>query len=166
MIVEIKLIQYKTGKIYGVYRKLWWKISICFIPWFLCMRKPKLFCILAVVSNYYHKPLPSLQRTQIYIFASKSIQTYVLKLFMIVLQLFLFDCLFVCLGSIVPVENFSLIWRSHHYRWRAANFDLCSALMAIEQWEFFSVSHLLWHGHPFIIIISEDPWHSHLLSSV
>mgnify|MGYP003690812615 CR=1 FL=1 len=24
---------------------------------------------------------------------------------------------------------FSLIWRRHHYRWRAANFDLCSALM-------------------------------------
>ena len=31
-------------------------------------------------------------------------------------------------------------------RWRAANFDLCSALMAIEQWGFFSVPHLLWHG--------------------
>ena len=25
-------------------------------------------------------------------------------------------------------------------------FDLCSALMAIDQWGFFSVSHLLWHG--------------------
>ena len=25
-------------------------------------------------------------------------------------------------------------------------FDLCSALMAIEQWVFFSVPHLLWHG--------------------
>ena len=36
----------------------------------------------------------------------------------------------VCL--IVPLENFSLIWRRYHYRWRAANFDLCSALMAIE----------------------------------
>ena len=29
--------------------------------------------------------------------------------------------------------------------WRDANFDLCSALMAIEQWGFFSVPHLLWH---------------------
>ena len=27
-----------------------------------------------------------------------------------------------------------------------ANFDLCSALMVIEKWGFFSVSHLLWHG--------------------
>ena len=53
---------------------------------------------------------------------------------------------FVCLGFIVQIENFSLIWRRHHYRWRAANFDLCSALMAIEQWGFLSVPHLLWHG--------------------
>ena len=43
-------------------------------------------------------------------------------------------------------SRFSLIWRCHHYRWRAANFDLCSALMTIEQWGFFGVPHLLWHG--------------------
>ena len=43
-------------------------------------------------------------------------------------------CLFVCLELIVPLENFSLKWRRHHYRWMAANFDLCSALMAIEKW--------------------------------
>ena len=24
-----------------------------------------------------------------------------------------------------PSENFSLIWRRHHYQWRASNFDLC-----------------------------------------
>ena len=29
---------------------------------------------------------------------------------------------------------------------RAANFDLCSALMAIEQWGFSSMPHLLWYG--------------------
>ena len=74
--------------------------------------------------------------------------------------------LFVWLGFYVPLENFSLIWRRHNYRWRAANFDLCSALMAIEQWEFFSMPHLLWHGHPFIMVISEDPWHLYLLPSV
>ena len=56
---------------------------------------------------------------------------------------FLFVCLF---RGIVPLENFSLIWRCHHYWWRAANFDLCSTRTAIEQWGFFSVSHLLWHG--------------------
>ena len=47
-------------------------------------------------------------------------------------------CVFFCLGF--------FIWRCHHYRWKAANFDLCSAPMAVEQWGFFSVSHLLWHG--------------------
>ena len=41
---------------------------------------------------------------------------------------------------------FSLIWRRHHYRWRSANCDLCSALMSNEQKGFFGVSHLLWHG--------------------
>ena len=55
-------------------------------------------------------------------------------------------CLFVCLKFIVRLGNFSLTWRRDHPRRRAANFDLCSALMAMEQWGFFSVSHLLWHG--------------------
>ena len=52
-------------------------------------------------------------------------------------------CLFEVL---VPPENSSFIWRRHHYRWRTAQFDLCAALMAIEQWEFCGVPHLLWHG--------------------
>ena len=51
--------------------------------------------------------------------------------------------MFACLWFLVPLENFSLIWRRHHYRWRAANFDICSALMAIKQWGFISVPHLL-----------------------
>ena len=55
-------------------------------------------------------------------------------------------CLLVCLGFIDPLANFSLILRRHHCRWRAANFDLCSALMAIDQWVVFNVPHLLWHG--------------------
>ena len=52
---------------------------------------------------------------------------------------------FVLLWFFVPLENFSLIWKRHHYR-RSAMFDLCSALMAIEQWGFFRVPPLLWHG--------------------
>ena len=51
-----------------------------------------------------------------------------------------------CLGFFVSLENFSLIWRCYHCRRSAANFDLCSALMAIEQWGFLSVPHLLWYG--------------------
>ena len=53
---------------------------------------------------------------------------------------------FVSLVFIIQLEKFSLIWRRHHCRWRAANFDLCSALMAIEQWGFFNVPHPLRHG--------------------
>ena len=40
------------------------------------------------------------------------------------------NCLF---GFFVPLKNFPLIWRLHHYLWKAANFDLCSAHKAIEQ---------------------------------
>ena len=75
-------------------------------------------------------------------------------------------CFFVCLEFFVPLENFSLILRRHHCRWRAANLILTYELMTIEQWGFFSVPHLLWHWHPFIMVISEDPWHSLLMPSV
>ena len=68
----------------------------------------------------------------------------------------------VCLEFFVPLENFPLIWRSHHCRWRNANFDLCSALMAIDHWRCHTYQDT---GHPFIIIISEGLWHSHLMPS-
>ena len=75
--------------------------------------------------------------------------------------------MFVCfLEFIVPLENFSLIWRRHHCRRRAANFALCSALMAIEQWGFLTCRTHCDTGLPFIMFISDDPWHSHLLLSV
>ena len=41
-----------------------------------------------------------------------------------------------CLGFFVPLDNFSLIWRRYHYRIRVA------------------------------MVLSQDPWHSHLLRSV
>ena len=56
-----------------------------------------------------------------------------------------YNCRFVCLFVYRPTRKCSLIWRRLHYRWSAENFDLCSALMAIEKWGFFSVPHLLWH---------------------
>ena len=61
-----------------------------------------------------------------------------------------------CFGFFVPLDNFSLVWRRHLCRRRAVHFYLCS-LMAIEQWGFFSMQHLLCH-EPFIMVISEDPW--------
>ena len=56
-----------------------------------------------------------------------------------------FVCMFLW-GLSIHSRLLTHIWRRHHYRWRAANFDLCSALMAIEQWGFLSVPHLLWYG--------------------
>ena len=32
-------------------------------------------------------------------------------------------------GFSIPLENCSLIWRRHRYRWRAANFDICSGFL-------------------------------------
>ena len=55
-------------------------------------------------------------------------------------------CLFVRLGFFVRLENLSLIWRHYHCRWTAANYDLYSVLMAIEQWGFYSLWHLMWHA--------------------
>ena len=60
-------------------------------------------------------------------------------------------CLFVC--RFPSHENFSLIWRRDHYWWRYAKF-----------WPMLSThSH---PGHPNLMVISEDPRHSHLLLSV
>ena len=55
-------------------------------------------------------------------------------------------CLFGFFLFFVLLENFSLIWRRHHGRWGAANFDPYSALMTMKQWRFFNVQRLLWHG--------------------
>ena len=53
----------------------------------------------------------------------------------------------VCLFVIYcPIQNFFPHIETSHLPWKAANLDLRSALMAIEQWRFFSVPHLLWHG--------------------
>ena len=61
----------------------------------------------------------------------------------------------VCLFRLT--RNFSLIWRRHHHWWRAAHFDLCSALMLIVQWGFLACHTYCDTGHPLIMIISDDP---------
>ena len=69
--------------------------------------------------------------------------------------------MFVCLfGFFVQLENFLLIWRRHHYRWRAANLTY-----ARNSWSLSSEGSQACHtncvkGHPFIMVISEGPWHS------
>ena len=48
------------------------------------------------------------------------------------------DCRFFFVVFLEYFQNLSLIWRRHHYRWRAINFDLYSAVMAIDQWGFLT----------------------------
>ena len=72
---------------------------------------------------------------------------------------------FVCLVFFVLLENFSLIWIRHHYRWKAANFELCSALIAIRSKGSLARHTYCDTGHLFIMVIFEEPWHSHLLPS-
>ena len=55
-------------------------------------------------------------------------------------------CLFVCFcGLYRPTSEF-VIHLETSCRRKAANLDLSSALNAIEQWGFFTMPHLLWHG--------------------
>ena len=62
------------------------------------------------------------------------------------MQLRISVCLFfLCLGFSSHLRFFLLMFRSHHYRWKAANFDICSVPNAIAQWGFLSVPQLLWH---------------------
>ena len=56
-----------------------------------------------------------------------------------------------------------MVNRGHHYRWIAANQNIRWALIAIEQWGCLACHTYYDTGHPFIMVISEDPWHSHLL---
>ena len=49
------------------------------------------------------------------------------------------------LRNILFVCSVFFTHRGRDHCW-ATNFDLCSVLMAIEQWGFFSASHLLWDG--------------------
>ena len=84
------------------------------------------------------------------------------------LSIVLFVCffLFVCLWIYDPLEDFSLIWIRHHYRWRASTLDHYSTLIAIEQREFFSVYTYCDKARSLIMVISENLWHSHLMPSV
>ena len=85
--------------------------------------------------------------------------------------------LIVCLGLIF-VCLFVFGWSSHSRiihsyldvtinRWIAAKFKLSSALTAIETLRVrYSVTPTMTLDIPFIMVISEDPWHSHLLPNV
>ena len=81
-------------------------------------------------------------------------------------QILKFVCLFVCLACFAPLENFSLIKRRQHYR---EGLHILS--YARHSWPLNSGGSLACHtycdtGRPFIMVISNDSWHSHLLPSV
>ena len=69
---------------------------------------------------------------------------------------------FVCLWFFIPLENFSFIWRRHHYWWRATNFDLF-VLGTHSHWAVRVLERAT--GRPLIMIISGDPCQPHLLPS-
>ena len=77
--------------------------------------------------------------------------------------------LFVCLfWGFCPIREFFTHIETSPLPMKGCEFDLCLAFMAIEQWGFLSVPHLLCHGREnlFIMIFSKDRCHSHLLLSV
>ena len=75
-----------------------------------------------------------------------NVQVQMICFFFIILN-YKGNSLFCFVWFFVPLEKFPLIWRRRqHCLWSAENFDFCSAPMAVKQWGFFSVPHLLWHG--------------------
>jgi hypothetical protein len=69
-------------------------------------------------------------------------------------------CLFVlfCVARAI----FQLSGDCHHYRWRAANLDLCLALTAFSSEGSFTCLTYCDTGHPFLRSYPKDPWFSHL----
>jgi hypothetical protein len=65
----------------------------------------------------------------------------------------------------VPLKNFSLIWRHHHIRWRAANLDLCLELTSFRSEGSFTCHTNCDTGPPFLRSYPKDPWF-YLLSAV
>ena len=86
------------------------------------------------LNNYTSSLLP-LQSYILYCFNAQKTEKYT-NVYICCLAARIIKLLF-CLFA----QGFSskLIWRLYHCRWRAVNFDLCSKLMAIEQWPFLSV---------------------------
>ena len=74
--------------------------------------------------------------------------------------------------SWIPEQGyfFGFIWGFYLYgditiTAKVCKFWLYSARTIIEKWGFFSVPTYCDTGHPFIMVISEEPWNSHLLLS-
>ena len=75
-------------------------------------------------------------------------------------------CLFICLFVYVQLENFSLKWRRQYDRWRAANLTYSRHLWPLNSGGSLACYSHCDTGHPFIMVFSEDKWHSSLLPRV
>jgi hypothetical protein len=67
---------------------------------------------------------------------------------------------FVYLLFYVPLKNCSLIWRRHHYHWKAAEFRPTLGVQGHWAGGIFIVPLLLWHGTSVFPVSSEGPPHS------
>ena len=84
--------------------------------------------------------------------------------------------LFILFRSMRVIDFFPVVFKEFYithenffysFDVRSANFYLCSIPMAIEQWGFFIECHTYCDtGHLFKMVISEDPWHLHLMPIV
>ena len=89
-----------------------------------------------------------------------TIQHQVARFYVFVLFVFYFS---------LPLENFSLIFRRrlYHYWLKACKFrSIPDTHKAIDQWGFFLECHTYRDTGHLFIMISEDPWHSHLLLNI
>ena len=74
--------------------------------------------------------------------------------------------LFVCLVFYVPLGNFSLRWRRYHCRWTAFFLTYTRHSRQLSSEGSLACHTYCDTWHPFIMVISEDSWYSHLLPSV
>ena len=161
--LKTKWLKYIDGNFLKVFSRTTGQISILFDP-----KHPRVYgslsSLLINIIIPFHKYVYWLEmflRRAMWFFLFLSIYTHLTSAIVIhpvfkdlTTQIFL---PVICLAFIVPLEKFSLLSRHYHYR---------SVLMAIEQWGFFILPHILWHRASVIMSICENPWHSHLLPSV
>ena len=74
-----------------------------------------------------------------------------------------FVCLFDCLEFYVQLENFSFIWRRHHYGEGLQILTYTRHSLPLSSEGSLACHTYRDTGHPFIMVISEDPWQSQRL---
>ena len=78
---------------------------------------------------------------------------------------YFFVCLCVCLGFIIPLENFSRIWKITITGEVLQTLTNARHSWPLRSQDFLTCRYYFDTGQPFIMVIS-DPWHSRLLLNV